>query len=209
MRVRLRAVCSNILYNIIQRYVWRIHSMILYSSSWLSPLTMDVFWVWNKNNSSSWFKIILMMSIKRTPTLFWFCSAMRVDFLKNKILYNILCIRSRCLWLHVSLNNIMFIRIDLDFLCTTIVRLYELLNMLCTCVTIYATCPKVPNPSNIRPSSLHYRHMGVPLTILLSLILCVQKISIQHVLVPRNQCNHGNLSFYFTVDIVQYIFNTI
>lgn len=79
-----------------------------------------------------------------------------------------------------------------------LVRLYELCYITQCCFTIYATCPKVPpNPSNIRPSSLHYRHMGVPLTIL----YYVQKISIQHVLVPRNQCNHGNLSFYFTVDI--------
>lgn len=43
------------------------------------------------------------------------------------------------------------------------------------------------------------------------MILCsIRKINIQlHVLVSRNQCNYGHLSFYFTVDVVEYIFNII
>lgn len=46
--------------------------------------------------------------------------------------------------------------------------------------------------------------------IVVMIICSIRKINIQlHVLVSLNQCNYGHLSFYFTVDVVEYIFNII
>lgn len=90
---------------------------------------------------------------------------------------------------------------------------WSLCTIIVNCVTSAGFTPSVSRSLSVQhpPIFVALSSHGRTVGHIVVMILCsIRKINIQlHVLVSRNQCNYGHLPFYFTVDVVEYIFNII